>query len=181
MRYPTLLLSLLFVSPLGLAQTLEADTVEAFIESLDPVTRYAQGLDDEVTEGVLGADVIPQPGEPLQPYTRSLEYLREEQGEAYEAMGELVEEQGFDSLEEWAATGDRVMVAWLALQMEGNDVGPISPEMLEQVPPQMRPQIERMLAMMEAVRNAPPEDIEAVRPFAARLQDYMSEQGNQEF
>src|SRR5690606_14835829 len=119
-----------------------------------------EGLDEDVTEGVLGADLIPQSGEPLQPYTRSLEYLRDEQGEAYEAMGDIVEEHGFESLEQWAGIGDRVMVAWLALQMEGNEVGAITPEMLDQVPPQMRPQIERMLAMMEAVSNAPPEDIE---------------------
>lgn len=178
MRY---FLPLLLVTSFAWAQSLSTDKVSTFIDSLDPVTRYAERLDEDVRDGLEVSNILPEPGEPLRPYTRSLEYIREAHGDVYAAMGDIVDDHGFANLEEWADTGDRVMVAWLALQMEGTEIGAVSPEMLDQVPAQMRPQIERMLAMMEAVRNAPPGDIEVVRPLAGRLMDYMNAQGGQQF
>src|SRR5690554_779072 len=119
---------LLLISSIAWSQGLSGDSVSTFIDSLEPVTSYAEGLDPEVRDGLMSSDILPQSGEPLRPYSRSLEYVREEHAQVYETMGGIVGEHGFSSLEQWADTGDRVMVAWLALQMEGNDMGQITPE-----------------------------------------------------
>lgn len=176
MRF-TLSLAMTFLAPLAMAQDLTTSEATDFIESLDAVNSYAESLEADVREGALEADIMPRPGEPFAPYSRSAEYLMSEHEAVYERMGEIVGDHDFSSLEDWAAVGDKVARAYIALRMEGQELGQVTPEMLQQVPEQMRPQIERMLAMIETVRNTPEADKEVVRPLIGELEDHMGRPG----
>lgn len=172
MRHLITLVLLILPAPLVFAQSLSDQQAEDFIGSLEEVNAYTESLGEELREGILEEDIMPRLGEPFAPFTRSTAYLREEHADVHERMGEIVEGHGFPSLEEWATTGDQVALAYMALRMEGQDMPAVTPDMLEQVPEAMRPQMESVLAMMETVRQVPPEDVEAIRPFAMRLEQH---------
>ncbi|MEX0617997.1 MAG: hypothetical protein WDZ76_10365 [Pseudohongiellaceae bacterium] len=166
-------LASILILPIAAAQSLTTEQASNFIESLDEVNTYAESLDPAVRTGALDEEFMPERGQPFAPYSRAADYLRGEHDAVYDDMDNIVADHGFSSLELWAETGDRVAVAYMALEMEETDMQQITPEMLDQVPPQMREQMERALAVFETIRDAPPEDVEVLRPLASRLGEYM--------
>ncbi len=89
---------------------------------------------------------------------------------------------GFRSLDEWAALGDRVMAAFMALNMEKSHASEMIRKQLEKldkdasIPAQqkqaMRQQMERMAQMMQSFAQAPKADMEAVRPLLPRFEAF---------
>jgi hypothetical protein len=99
----------------------------------------------------------------------------------YQRAVQIVREHGFPTLEAWSASAQRVMSAYVALQMAGsrpqvdaearralaeveNDPD-LSPEQKRQ----MRQVIEQSLASLRTLGSAPPADQAAVRPFVAEI------------
>lgn len=86
----------------------------------------------------------------------------------------IAKRHGFESLAEWARSGDRIYTAYMAINMEGQ---PAMEEnamenymaSLEHMPEEEKNNIRRMMGSAiksnESIRNAPTEDIEAVRPY----------------
>ncbi|WP_417512698.1 hypothetical protein [Marinobacter sp.] len=112
-------------------------------------------------------------------FSSSIEELKGE--EAYDRLEDLVQENGFKNLNEWAATGDRIYGAWIAIEM--TDQSPElrkemesamaeienSPHMSAQQKAQMRASMEAALGMTKQASAAPSADIEAVKPHLEAL------------
>ena len=170
-------LALAFLAPLAMGQTLTTDRASDFIDSLEEVETYSESLDEDMRTGLMDMDIVPENGIPFAPYEQAVGYLENQYPAVYEDLGEIVSEYNFDTLQDWAETGDRVAIAFIALQMEDADTSAMdkmTPEMLEQVPAQMRPQIEMVMAMLETIESAPPENIDAIRPLMDRLEQYLN-------
>lgn len=92
-----------------------------------------------------------------------------------DALSDVIEDAGFDSVKEWAAVGDRVSAAIMAIEMENEpvDVSEMTPEMLAMVPESMRKQIEGVMRVMKAVEKVPADDIKIVKANYAGLKKYM--------
>ena len=96
-------------------------------------------------------------------------------------LEDLVQDHGFGSLEEWAATGDRIFQAWMAIEMAEQKPAARqemeaalaemenSPHMTAEQKAQMRAMMEGAMGAMQSASNAPAADIEAVRPHVEAL------------
>lgn len=169
-------LCLVLLAPLALAQSLTTDRARDFVNSLDDVEAYTESLDPAISESAFEAQMMPGAGEPFAPYTRAMAYLQDNHPDIHQEVASMVDGHGFNSPEAWADVGDRVALAFVATQMSEADMAQIdniTPEMMEQMPERMRPQMEMMMTMVEAVRNTPESDIEAVRPLSGELMEYM--------
>ncbi len=89
---------------------------------------------------------------------------------------------GFSSLDDWGAYGDRVMSAFMALNMREQHAGEMMRKQLEALEKDtnipaaqkqaMRQQMKKMQAMMESFASAPKADVEAVRPLLPRFEAF---------
>ena len=168
---------LAWLSPLALAQSLTTDRAKDFVDSLDAITSYSESLDPTIARAAFDDQMMPAPGESFAPYTRAVTYMQENHPEIYDEITELVSDHGFSSASAWAEVGDQVALAFIAGQINARDIAQISsitPEMLEQMPAEMRPQMEMMLTMVEAVKRTSQSDIDALRPLSDTLMQYMN-------
>ncbi|MBY6072271.1 hypothetical protein KUV35_13245 [Marinobacter salsuginis] len=162
---------------LSQADTLSDQRVASFIESV----RAAQTLAPEFEE--LERRMDNQNESTMPDFSRivsdSLEQMKGH--EAYGRLEDVVQDHGFDNLESWGATGDRVFQAWMAIEMaEQNPAArremeaalaemENSPHMTAEQKAQMRAMMESAMGAMQSASNAPAEDIEAVRPHVEAL------------
>lgn len=148
---------------------LQDNQVKRFVETLDPVEAFSDRLGDEARFDDMMEEVRPQQGKNFRPYSEGVAALKKKFPAEYAALGEVVKPHGF-SQESWAATGDRVMVAYMALRMEQENpefrsrTPQIDPAQLAQMPAEIRASIETSMAIMDVVKNAPAADQAAVRP-----------------
>ncbi|SFR49446.1 hypothetical protein SAMN04488073_2293 [Marinobacter gudaonensis] len=173
--------ALLFLLPLLAAQS-QADTlsnqkVASFIESV----RAAERLAPEFEE--LDRQMENQNDGTMPDFSRIVsESIAQMRGhEAYDRLEDVVQDHGFDNLEEWGSTGDRVFQAWMAIEMaEQNPAArremeaaiaemESSPHMTAEQKAQMRAMMEGAMGAMESASDAPEADIEAVRPHLKAL------------
>lgn len=96
-----------------------------------------------------------------------------------DAISEMAEDAGFDSIEEWASIGDRVSAAMMAIEMEKEpvDMSQMTPEMMAMVPESMRQQMEGAMRMIKAVKNVPATDIAIVKANYDELSKHMDGDG----
>ncbi len=154
------------------AQGLSDQKISSFIESLEAAQKLEpefEELDDQMNAEDDGA--MPDFS---RLFSDSLDQLKGH--EAYNRLDELVRSHGFDNIEEWAVTGDRVYQAWMAIEMEQQSPGARqemaaamaeidnNPQMTAEQKAQMRAMMESAMGAMESASNAPPADVEAVRP-----------------
>lgn len=102
----------------------------------------------------------------------------------YEQLEDIVQEHGFSDLQQWGLTGDRIFRAWMAIELQEQNpqaqqeiaeaMAEIenSPHMTETQKAQMRAMMEGAMGAMESARNAPPADIEAIRPHLDELRAF---------
>ncbi|MEQ5816558.1 hypothetical protein J3362_13675 [Marinobacter sp. NFXS11] len=159
------------------AETLSDQRVASFIESV----RAAQTLAPEFEE--LERQMDNQNENAMPDFSRIVsESLEQMKGhEAYDRLEDVVQDHGFDSLESWGATGDRVFQAWMAIEMAEQKPAARqemesalaemenSPHMTAEQKAQMRAMMEGAMGAMQSASNAPAEDIEAVRPHVEAL------------
>lgn len=179
-------LVLVFVAPAVLAAPLTADQAARFVASLPD----AQALENEFgTEALKNQDLESFLGDDgtFLPYTRGLAILRQEAPEGVRKLGGIVSRHGFSSVESWAQVGDRVLQAYAAVKMGENmpqdamaGMTAMGPEMLAQLPPQVRSQVEASMKMMNAFKEVSDADKAAVAPVVSQLDQFVEIQaGNQ--
>lgn len=164
------------------AQGLSDQTISSFIDSL----KAAEQLEPEFED--LSEDMDSQNDGTMPDFSHifSDSLAKLEGHQAYGKLEDLVQDHGFGSLEEWAATGDRIFQAWMAIEMEQQNPAAReemnaamaeienNPNMTAEQKAQMRAMMEGAMGAMQSASNAPPEDIKAVRPHV----DALKEAGN---
>jgi hypothetical protein len=161
------------------AQSLSDQTISSFIDSL----KAAEQLEPEFED--LSDDMDSQNDGTMPDFSRIFsDSLKELEGhQAYGQLEDLVQNHGFNSLEDWAATGDRIFQAWMAIEMEQQNPAAQqemsaamaeienNPNMTAQQKAQMRAMMEGAMGAMQSASNAPPADIKAVRPHVDALRE----------
>jgi hypothetical protein len=161
------------------AQGLSDQTISSFIDSL----KAAEQLEPEFED--LSEDMDSQNDGTMPDFSRIFsDSLKELEGhQAYGQLEDLVQNHGFNSLEDWAATGDRIFQAWMAIEMEQQSPAAQqemsaamaeienNPNMTAQQKAQMRAMMEGAMGAMQSASNAPPADIKAVRPHVDALRE----------
>ena len=175
-RFVGLLIAAALMAAPGLAADLTEDAARRFVASLDaiePLSAELEAASDEVP-----FDPFPKKGEPFAPYTQGLATMKEKLPDIHKRLSAAVKTHGF-SASDWAATGDKVMLAYMGLELDKQ--GPeamaqfkaMDEAMLDQMPPQMRERIERVFAMVEAAADAPDADKKAIAAVMDDLTAYM--------
>ncbi|MEQ8179487.1 MAG: hypothetical protein RIC52_02355 [Amphiplicatus sp.] len=147
--------------------------IKNFIASMESVKALGHELEASGKTDTLEIDSIPKTGEDFRPYSKSVAALKEKHPADHQRLAALVKPHGF-SVDSWAETGDRVMIAYMAEKAEEHPESlahaqAMDPAMLSMVPPEMRAQMEGVMAMMETVKKAPAADRAALRPHMAAL------------
>lgn len=153
--------------------------IRNFIASMEGVKALGQELEAAGKTQALEIEALPKAGEEFQPYTKSVAALKAKHPDDHRRLAALVKEHGF-SLDNWAETGDRVMVAYVAEKAAARPEGlahaqAMDPAMLSMAPPEMRAQMEGVMAMMEAIKKAPAADRLALKPHMAALDAELEE------
>lgn len=170
------LLAFLWTSPSANAETpLTTADAEAFVETLQPVNAFGEKLEAEGKTNELGGRGMPEVGQLFTPYSDGVADLKAQYPADYKELGTIIKPAGFTSQETWAVVGDKVISAYMALEMEKEGMSPedmamLTPEMLSMVPPAMREQMSRALAMKETLERTPEADKAIVRPLVPALE-----------
>ncbi len=92
-----------------------------------------------------------------------------------DALTDIVEDSGFDSVQNWASVGDKVSAAMMAIEMRKQpmDMSQMTPEMIAMMPENMRAQIEGAMRLIKATENVPEEDITLVQANYEKLKKHM--------
>lgn len=156
------------------AAPLTDEKIRNFVATMPAVKTLARDLEASGKDKALEIDAMPKAGEPFRPYAKSVAALKEKHPAEHARLAAAVKPQGF-SADGWAATGDRVVLAYIAEKAAKENpealahMQAMDPAMLAMMPPEMRAQMETAMAMMEAVKAAPAADRAAVRPHLAAL------------
>ena len=161
------------------AQSLTEDRVRAFIDSMNEAESLATEYEDEL-EALQQADQGNlSDGDMSGMFSRSMEAIKGH--EFYGELESLADNYGFDSVEEWATTGDQVFQAWMALEMEQQEPNmqaemeaamaeiENNPHMSEEQKAQMRAMMQSATTSMRTAQQAPESAKAAVRPFMDEL------------
>lgn len=183
-----LALALALLLPLGAnADSLTDERVRAFINTLQD----AETLEDDFEE--LNQELPNSEGMAEMPdfstiFSDSVAQMRGH--ETYDRMEVIVADHGFDSMEEWGATGDRVFQAWMAIEMEvqhpemAREMAGVmdeinnNPNLSEAQKEQMRAMMGGATSAMESARQAPEADKRAVRPHMDTLRAVTASDGD---
>lgn len=164
----------------AVAETLTEQDVKNFISSLEALQgmegEFAELADDMNQEPDDGAQTIPDLG-----HLFSDAVGRMEGHPQFEQFSDIVEDNGFDSADDWGKTGDRVFRAWMAIEMQGqssaahqevaNAMAEIdsNPSLSAEQKAQMKAMMQGAMSMMEQASDAPDADIQALRPHMEEL------------
>ncbi|MEQ9547929.1 MAG: hypothetical protein RIK85_18160 [Marinobacter sp.] len=173
-----LVVTLLFTTSTLAADRLTNEKVRAFINTLQEAETLEDDF-DQLNEQMPGSGNPSEMPDFSSIFSDSVNQMRGH--EAYNRMEGIVKENGFDSMEEWGATGDRVFQAWVAIEMEDQhpqmaremaaamDEINNNPNLSEAQKEQMRAMMGGATAAMESARQAPEADKQAVRPHMQAL------------
>lgn len=173
----------LLLSGLAQADPLTDDRIQSFIDSLSDTKKLGEEYPD------LERENDGPPKDMTRPLSSSLEE-RERHPEAEAKLEDLVQDHGFESVREWAETGDRIYVAMIAIgirempaeqreMMRNTPELDLSEGMYANMPEAQKAKLKQtadsMRGALEAADNAPEADIEAVRPFRSQLKTMMGD------
>jgi len=165
----------LLVMP-AMAANLKSSTIESFLASHQDVTNVL-----EQTAGNQATEFSDEDDWNMD-FTSAYSGLAEELSNhppTFRKVSDVVERHGFANLEQWSQIGDRIYTAYMAINMEGQpavEPGAMENYMasLEGLPEadlqNIRTMMESAVGSSEKARNAPVQDIEAVRPYLAKIQ-----------
>lgn len=174
-----LMAALLMMATSVWADELSNQEIEQFIASMEKL----QTMDEEFQ--AFEADDEDKSQMPDTDHLVSEGLARLRGNKLYDKVDSIVRDYGFDNAEAWSQTGDRVLDAYIALQMKGKSGSAQSQmdkalrEMDEnsQMTPaqkeQMRAMMAQSMASMKSFAEAPPEDMAAVKPYQDRLDQVM--------
>lgn len=175
-----LLLILSLVSASAQAQELTDKKIRSFIATLEKTSTIGSDfdyLDDSQDIELPDFSRI---------FSSSVEEL--DNREMYDRLENMVQNNSFKNLNEWAMTGDRIYSAWIAIEMAArspavtkemeNALSEIenNPNMSAEQKAQMRTIMEAALGVTRQANQASPADIEAVRPHLDALRAIADEE-----
>lgn len=177
--------ALLMTAGAGAAdKPLTADAAKRFVASLDDIETLGREFEAEGKVDNMKIDTMPKAGEPFKPFSKSVTALKAQYPGDYAKLQNAVKPHGF-SAEDWSVAGDQVMIAYMALRMEEENpqalaqmqqMHAMDKSMLDQLPPEMKAQMNMAMAMMETVQNASAEDKKAVAAVKDDLDAYVEKQ-----
>jgi hypothetical protein len=155
------------------AQELTDNKIQSFITTLEKAATMEpefEELNDSQDKETVDLSRI---------FSSSIENLKGQ--DLYDRLERLVQNHGFRNLDEWATTGDRIYGAWVAIEMA--DQSPAlrkemesalaeienNPNISAQQKTQMRAAMETSIGFTQQASEAPPADIEAVKPHLKAL------------
>ena len=168
------------------AESLTSDMVGRFIESMNGMQEIADRYEDigESNDGFnpramdkAAMDEIAQRA--MTPFSSGLSEMQAHEG--YGDLLDMIEEHGFDSAEQWAQVGDRVMRAYAALQMTA-EMPNMNAEMAqamkelessgmsEEQKQMMRGMLQSSTQVVSAFNDVPEADKAAVKPHIAAIE-----------
>lgn len=174
--------------PLGLAGParaagLDSGTVGRWLDASQALEAWSNTLPEDRREALDGAgDPAAMMGDMADGRMLSAAVSRMAGApEAAQAAG-IVSKHGFSGLDDWATVGDRVMQAYMAIEMQGEDVQGQraemeaarsqimnSPDMTAEQKKMMLQMLGNAGAMMDQAGKADPADIAAVQPHLERI------------
>ncbi len=185
---PGLALTLALLLPLvATADSLTDERVRAFINTLQDAETLEEDL-DELNQDLPDADHGSEMPDFSSIFSDSVDKMRGH--DTYDRMEAIVEDHGFDSMEAWGATGDRVFQAWMAIEVENQhpemaremagvmDEINNNPSLSEAQKEQMRTMMGGATSAMETARQAPESDKQAVRPHMETLRAVTESDGD---
>lgn len=169
------------------ADDLTDEQIEGFIATLSELDQLAERYDDmEELEDMADEQRDATEGGEFNPLSMAVREMRGH--EIHDEFAAVVSSHGFSDPDTWASTGDRIIRAMMAMEMQQQGHGDMrqemeeamaqmenNPNVSEQQREQMRQQMEQAVQGMEAMADAPQADIEAVRPHAEALRRQMQE------
>lgn len=173
-----LLVGTCFVVVQSHAASFDSKAVESYINSLPEVEAFGERMESQGKDEAWLNDVSPMEGDTFDPHTRGISALKQHDPAEYAELGKIVGRHGFSSGENWAAVGDRVILAYGALKAESENpelfemvkqMESMDERMLAMMPAEVRAQMEQALAMARSFARVPDSDKQVVRPHVARL------------
>jgi hypothetical protein len=171
----------LFASAAAADTALTPETAKRFVASLDAMETLGKEFEADGKTDKLKIDIEPKAGEPFKPFSTTVTALKTQYPADYAKLQTAVKSHGF-SAEDWSVAGDQVMVAYVALKMEEENpqamaqmhqMHAMDKSVLDQMPPEMKAQMTRAMAMMDAVHNVSAQDKAAVATVKKDLDTYM--------
>lgn len=178
------LITLLTISAPASAADLSAEDAKAFVATLQPLGELTEKMQADGNLDALELDPFPEAGKPFQPFTSALAALEGQNPEGLKQIAAIARAGGFTT-DNWATTGDRVMLAYMAAKMEKESpaaraeleqMEKMGPEMLAQLPPAMAEQMRGVIAMVQAVKNVPAGDVAVITPLLPAIERFSAQQ-----
>lgn len=164
----SIILIFVLVGTIGAAHAEDIDTESAarFIKSMAAVNAYADQMETESRAEFFNDAPNPVLSGEFNPYSSGVKMVKEQAPVDYKEISNIVKAYGF-TLNDWATTGDRMLAAYLAIEV-GNSpefagIADMDPAMLETMPPQARLQFAGMQKTLEKIKVVPASDKEALR------------------
>ncbi len=162
---------------LGLAQASAASfttaNVQRFIDSLSAANQIGQELENEDLLDTIEPQDMLIDGT-FKPYTAAMGLLKKEKPSALSQIASVAKANGFSGADEWAAMGDRVAMAFMALQAGALPAMPqMDASMMAMMPPHVQEQFKVAQAMMAAIKAVPQSDRDVVAPLVPALEAAM--------
>ncbi|WP_031552377.1 hypothetical protein [Parvularcula oceani] len=164
------------------AQSFSGEDVQNFIVVMEEMETLSERYPDEDLSEGLGIEpgdmnaMISESGE-MTIFSRIADSL-DGSTDAQQAARSAILENGFDSLPDWGETSDAIMMAYLATEMDPDDMAgmdQVTPEMMAMMPPSARAQMEAVMRMMDAIKSVPQDDIDTLRPYRGQLEDALDQ------
>ena len=179
-----LALAALFIFAASPAYALTSQEVGNFVASMNEVQALADQMEVEGKNKVLDARIKgADTKDGFSPYVTAAKTLKSEFPGDYKKLEGITKKHGFSSPEHWAATGDDVIEAFIASQMNGTTAAHIraaqaqlTPEQLAQMPSDMRARMDQGIRMLEQIEKVPQSDRDAVAPHARAIETFMRSQ-----
>ena len=155
------------------AQELTDSTIRSFVTTLEE----AQAMEPEFEE--LNNTGNNETLDLSRIFSSAVEEMEGE--EIYGRLEDLVQKNGFRNLGEWATMGDRIYRAWIAIEMKNQSPEfekemrsamaemDNNPHMSAEQKAQIRASMQTALGLTQKANDAPPADIEAVKPHMEAL------------
>lgn len=170
-----------FLSSPALALS-QADT-KKFVDSMSDVLSLAAQMEKSGKNKIIDAKVRETDEEgKFSPYLTASKTLKNEFPDDYKELTNISKKHGFSGAEQWAQTGDRVIEAFIASEM-GSDLlkqivtshTQMNQDSLVGLTDEERKRMKQGFAMLQNLTKVPPENIEAVTPYKAVIEDFMKE------
>ncbi len=172
----TLLTAMVFVTcP---AHALTDAEVKQVVDSLPAVQKLGQKLEASGQFEGLQAEMNVMLEGSFAPFAQSIKLMQTKAPAAYSEMETLITSFGFASPAKWGELSDKVLNAYMALKIEDENVNALAmaeqmtPEMMEQIPPGLREQMEASLKVMRQLNQVPVVHKEAVLPYLDQLDQW---------